>query len=111
MVQEVLKHGKLLNVEALSHDNGVVGAGIAVTKNNFDPSDPAARPPAWRATRLKRVLAKEDTLRSLGIDEETILLSRPAKVLEVKRVCQMICICIFLCFEFSFLLGISFLRE
>jgi hypothetical protein len=82
MVSEIEKHGKLLNMEALDQGS-VVAAGIAVTKDNFDPSDPAVRPPAWRATRLKRVLAKEEVMRNLGVDEETIMLARPAKVLEV----------------------------
>jgi hypothetical protein len=29
------------------------------------------------------VLAKEEVMRNLGVDEETIMLARPAKVLEV----------------------------
>ena len=64
MVEEVLKHGRLLNLQTASARDGkrmtIEQAAIAVTADNFDPSNRDKRPPAWKAIRYKRVLARED---------------------------------------------------
>lgn len=85
MIDELKDHGQLLNTSAHNSTNTLPEAAIAVTKHNFNPvlPDLTARPPAWRAIRLKRVLAKEEALRRLGVDEDSLFLARPAKVLEV----------------------------
>jgi hypothetical protein len=59
MVTEVLNNGRLLNLTPTIKPRSVSAAAIAVTADNFNPDNSEIRPPAWKAIRFKRVLAKE----------------------------------------------------
>lgn len=48
----------------------------------FDPKNPNKRPEGWTEVRMKRVLKREQQERENGVDEETIMLSRPQKLKE-----------------------------
>jgi hypothetical protein len=54
---------------------------MTVTIDNFDPNSPDARPPAWKAIRLRRAIAKEDITKNVE-DAEYVRL-RPKRVMEV----------------------------
>lgn len=81
MVQEVLAHGRVLNMAALNSKGGIEKAAMAITVDNFDPNSFDIRPPAWSAIRLRRAIAKEEVGRTLK-DVEYVR-NRPMRVMEV----------------------------
>ena len=81
MVQEVLAHGRVLNMAALNSKGGIERAAMAITVDNFDPNTFDLRPPAWSVIRLRRAIAKEEVGRTLK-DVEYVR-NRPMRVMEV----------------------------
>lgn len=84
MIQEMQTYGRLVDVESL-RGCSLLEASVHVTTFNFDAKDTNARPLGWAAVRLRRVLVKEELQRSLGIDEESLQLGRPARVMEEEK--------------------------
>lgn len=88
MTNEVINHGRLLNMDVLRKKVSVLQAAITVSEDNYLSSDPKKRPPAWQAVRLKRVVLKEDALRFNGVEENEIIKARTAKIMQEEKSMQ-----------------------
>jgi len=73
MVLEVKEKGRLFSMSALRVRGSIERAAMTVTEDNFDAFSffTDARPPAWNAIRLRRVLAKEDLTKRIGDEMAT----------------------------------------
>jgi hypothetical protein len=86
MIAEAQAYGALLGIAGPADDAYRVQPDLDYGDKAFDAKNPSKRPTGWAELRIRRVLAKEQVSRALGISEANILQQRPNSILEVSLI-------------------------